>query len=209
MLVVARFPPSAGGNLPSLTIAGRPAAAAPGRLADATLPSRSLPAGWRQYGPYVSHLRELTAHGKRHGVDPCNGLDVYLFGGTQRVITYLGPTRSDDSFEEQLGRSPLPSVWSGIYEDAAVGDVETACLNQEIADGASIMYFSAPNTPVTPWVHLLGTAGVISASDTTYDGVRNLSLDVLRNGYFARFSVTARVGSTWAIPLLRAAVARM
>jgi hypothetical protein len=187
--------------------------AKPVHLTEASLSRYQLPAGWREVGgSIVEHLpAPPTQPASTDELLECSNPDEYLFGNSELTLLFYvrrGPYY--DNFEEQIGRSPLPNIRAAAREDVAVGEVEASCLKREAAQGViSFGWFNGPSAPVAPWDRRLGITGVVSASQSTYKGVTSTSLDVIRNGYFARLNVSAPKGSSWSIELLRDATARM
>lgn len=194
----------------SLAYSGRPMPASPAQLRDTALGVSQLPSGWRRLGASVVSLASY-ANGRGTALFACVRPDGYLFGTTELTVIFVGPaTGTLDTVEERMGRTPLPSLLVARREDADVGSVELACLKaQASTDSASSAFFVGRSDPVGPWDRRLRTTGVVSASQSTYDGETDTSIDVVRDGYFGRFSVTMTAGSPLTDELLEAAIARM
>lgn len=193
----------------SLAFSGRPMPASPAHLADSLL-AIPLPPGWRQHGKvYAARLpprgTDLEALVK------CEAPNVHLFGTTELTAFFFGPQDgvTYSTFEEQIGRTELPSVATARREDSIVGATELACIKAEAALGTRISYLAWPNDTVQPWVRVLHTPGVVSASQSTFLGQTNTSIDVIKNGYFARLIVTTPARSPQTDEILRAAISRM
>lgn len=182
-------------------------------VANAVIRSRQLPTGWRFHGGvYRIHLpiKNPTVFGQPDILAKCTNSDVRLFGPIELELIMFGPKAGrDGTFEEQIGRTAISSLADAAKEETLVSNLETACFNRAKAQGTSIATLSSPAQAVSPWDRLLGTNGVVEASQTTYRHETDTELDIVRDGYFARLIVTATQGSPATDQLLEAAVDQM
>ena len=85
----------------------------------------------------------------------CHAPDTYLFGSTELTVFFPGQwRRTNGTFEEQIGRTPLPSVKVASREDANVGTVELACIKNLAAKG-TVAFAVGPIDPVESWGPIL------------------------------------------------------
>ncbi len=183
--------------------------ASPAHLSDSML-TFPLPPGWHRQGTVYTAQLPSRGNGAIAALAKCVAPDVYLFGTTQLTASFVGPKHgAAESFEEQIGRTKLPSVEVAHREDSSVSAIELACIKSDAAQLTHFAYAIGPTDPVQPWSRVLLTSGVVSASHSTFGGEADTSVDVIKNGYFARLDVSVPAGSPLTDELLKAAIGRM